>query len=124
MIFKKIEIAKTIGNAFFLYSANIKFEIHQKKTWILKKIIIRATILCTVNKPYSNNAYQMFCSNSEIVRFRLSSRLRNGSFQPGITRAIRKCILLYIQQILNLKFTKNNMDTKKKLKFDVHFLVQ
>ena len=37
---------------------------------------------------------QMFCINSETVRFRLTSRLRNGRFQPGITRTISNAFII------------------------------
>ena len=43
MTLKKIKSARTIGNAFFLYSANIKFEIHKKRHGYTKKIKIGAT---------------------------------------------------------------------------------
>ena len=39
--------------------------------------------------------HQMFCINSETVRFQLTSRLRNGRFQPGITRTIGNAFFLY-----------------------------
>ena len=55
--------------------------------------------------------HQMFCINSETIRFQLTSRLRNGRFQPGITRTIGNAFFLYYA--LNLKFTKKDMDTQK-----------
>ena len=95
--------------------------------------------------------HQMFCINSETIRFQLTSRLRNGRFQPGITRTIGNALIFkkififflyyanikfeihkkktyskklkwqeklamhsfYILQLLNLKFTKKDMDTQK-----------
>ena len=50
--------------------------------------------------------HQMFCINQKLSA--LTSRLRNGRFQEQLAMNS-----FYIRQILNLKFTKKDIDTQK-----------
>ena len=93
-------ITRTIGNAFFLYSANIKFEIHKKRHGYSKKLKLEPLFVYS-KQALLEQHHQMFCINSETVRFQLTSRLRNGRFQPGITRTIGNAFFLYSA---NIKF--------------------
>ena len=120
--FKKINkiIARTIGNAFFLYSANIKFEIHKKRHGYPKKLKLEPLFVYS-KQALLEQHHQMFCINSETVRFQLTSRLRNGRFQPGITRTIGNAFFLYSA---NIKFEihKKRHGYPKKLKLEPLFV--
>ena len=87
----------------------INFEIHNKDTQ--KKKSKWNHFLCN-KQALLEHHHQMFCINSETVRFQLTSRFRNSRFQRGITRTIGDAFFLYFA-LLILKFTKNK-DTQKK----------
>ena len=114
-------ITRTIGNEFFLYSANIKFEIYKKKTFIPKKFKLEP--LFVYNKQaLLEQRHQMFCFNYETVRFQLTSRFRNGRFQPIITRTFGNAFFPYSA---NIKFEihKKRHWYSKKLKVQEQLLM-
>ena len=96
-------ITRTIGDAFLLYAANIKFEIH-KKYMDTQKNYNWSHVLCS-KQALLEQQHQMVCINSETVRFQLTPRIRNGRFQPGITRTIGDAFFLY-SALLDLKYIK------------------
>ena len=119
-IHKKIRSARTIGNAYFLYSANIKFEIYKKRHGYPKKLKLEPLFVYS-KEVLLERHHQMFCINSETVRFQLTSRLTNGRFEPSITRTIDNAFYLYSA---NIKFEiyKKRHGYTKKLKLEPVFV--
>ena len=112
MIFKKIKIARTIGNAFFLYSAYNKFDIQKKRHGYPKKLRLEPLF---VYSKYAllEQRHQMFGSNSETVLCQLTSKLRNGRFKPNIKGTISNALFLYLANIKFEIYIKKTLIFKK-----------
>ena len=113
---------KTIGNAFYLYSANSKVEIPQKKDKNTQKNYNCSNFLFIVNKPYSNNTIVCFVSTQK----QSASSLHPCSETFASSLAWQEQSVMhsfYNNQILYLKFEIHKKDKDSQNNYNCsHFL--